>query len=282
MHARQLEELTLNAWPAAQSLIYDGWILCFAGGYTRRANSIHLLYPSSLPLKEKISICEATYAACGRETVFKITSLPQDADLDRELDEHGYRLAGLTSVQTADLSNLTDPSDPSSAQAPHRGRVAFSDNATLASRAARSTPSDVDNAVAVATTLDDTWFADFNRLTEVPVHLQRSERRLLESIVAPHAFGSIALDDQAVAVGLAVVERGHVGLYDIVVERHHRNRGLARRLCGNLLNWGRQQGADTAYLAVVADNSPALALYASFGFQAQYRYWYRHQPTTLP
>ena len=68
---RHLEELTLNAWPSLASLVYDGWILCFSNAYTRRANSVHPLYPSSLDLADKIATCESMYAARGLETVSK-------------------------------------------------------------------------------------------------------------------------------------------------------------------------------------------------------------------
>ena len=37
---REIEELTLNAWPPLETLFFDGWILSFSDGYTRRANSI--------------------------------------------------------------------------------------------------------------------------------------------------------------------------------------------------------------------------------------------------
>ena len=35
-----LEELAMNAWPAIQTYLYDGWIVRFANGYTKRANSV--------------------------------------------------------------------------------------------------------------------------------------------------------------------------------------------------------------------------------------------------
>ena len=38
--SRFIEELTLNAWPPLQTQLYDGWLLGFSGGYTRRANSV--------------------------------------------------------------------------------------------------------------------------------------------------------------------------------------------------------------------------------------------------
>jgi len=38
--------LALTTWPALQQRLYDGWVVRFARGHTRRANSVNPLYPS--------------------------------------------------------------------------------------------------------------------------------------------------------------------------------------------------------------------------------------------
>ena len=60
---RLWEEITLNAWPALQTVLMDGWVVRFANGYTKRANSVNPLYPSTQPLKRKIEACERLYFA---------------------------------------------------------------------------------------------------------------------------------------------------------------------------------------------------------------------------
>ena len=56
------------------------------------------------------------------------------------------------------------------------------------------------------------------------------------------AFATLDLDDEPVAWGLAVAERGYVGLYDIVVKPDLRGLGLSRTIVTELMAWGRGAG----------------------------------------
>lgn len=47
---RLYEELSFNSHPSLQTQYYDGWILCFSNGYTNRANSVNMIYPSTIDL----------------------------------------------------------------------------------------------------------------------------------------------------------------------------------------------------------------------------------------
>ena len=241
-----LEELTLNAWPAPQRILFDGWVLNFARGYTRRANSIWPLYPSSLPLGAKIEACEAIYAARSQPVIFKLTSQSVHAELDAELARRGYLAEAETSVQTAALDGQ---------------------------------PATDDAAVRLTTDLQDGWLDDFGRLSGTSAHVRPAMASLLATIAPDHVFASLAAghDQGAAGVGLAVAERGSVGLFDIVVDAAVRNQGLGRRIVSALLDWGRTRGAERAYLAVVSDNQPARHLYARLGFAEVYTYWYRRR-----
>jgi hypothetical protein len=66
---RSLEELSLNAWPSLQTLLYDGWVLRFANGYTKRANSVNPLYHSGTDVTEKTETCERLYRGKGLSCV---------------------------------------------------------------------------------------------------------------------------------------------------------------------------------------------------------------------
>ena len=58
---RRIEEVSLNSWPALQQILFDGWILRFSEGYTKRANSVNPLFASSMDVGEKVDTCERLY-----------------------------------------------------------------------------------------------------------------------------------------------------------------------------------------------------------------------------
>lgn len=62
MHDKTMEELSLNNWQPLSTLLYDGWVLRFANGYTKRANSIQPIFYSTYELEQKIDACEKIYS----------------------------------------------------------------------------------------------------------------------------------------------------------------------------------------------------------------------------
>ena len=72
---KQIEDMSLNAWPSHKMELYDGWILRFSYFYTHRTNSVEQFGNSTLTWREKIPYCESVYKRLGTPTVFKISPL---------------------------------------------------------------------------------------------------------------------------------------------------------------------------------------------------------------
>ncbi len=237
-----LEEFSMNAWPALQTLLYDGWVIRFANGYTRRANSINPLYASSLDLEEKFRYCEALFQTQKLPLVFKITPAVFPGDLDHRLQARGYRREAEAQVQVLDLQ--TEKFRP----AP---------------------------GVTLQENLTDEWLDGFCRMSQVNPQRQETLRRMLNNLVARRCFASIKSESQPIACGMGVLQEGTLGLFEIVTDQAFRQRGFGRQVVESLLGWGRQNAAQQAYLQVMCQNAPALELYAKLGFIESYTYWYR-------
>lgn len=241
---RHLEALADRAWPPGEVAPCDGWELRATGlGIGRRVNSVATFADGAIPLTDRISRAEDFYRQRGLPTTFKLTDASLPADLDRALGAAGYRLDAPTSVRTRAL-----PADPP----------------TLTCRIEKH-PSEEWRQVNAA----------------AGEHYGAAPRAFLDLITrirAPLAFVSITDEGQAAAVGMAVAEAGWVGLFEIGTHPGHRRRGLARQVIAALLAWGAEQKASRAYLQVMPNNTPAMAMYDHLGFVEAYHYWYRVAP----
>lgn len=249
MTLRLLEELSLNALPALQTLYYDGWVLRFSNGYPRRAHSIQMLYPSLLSLEEKIDYCQAQYTALGLRTVYKMT-LAAPEGLETALRARGYVEDAATSVRTLDLAGF------------------------------ELAPDVPDAEVEVEPRMSDAWADDFAHLNnEAPVRVS-STRVLLDRLNIESSFIRLRVGGETVAMGRGALDNGWLGFYEIATAPAFRQQGWGTRLMNTIIRWGIERGARNAYLQVMTNNAPALRLYSRFGFHEQYRYWYLQTPVS--
>ena len=234
------EELSMNAHPALKKQMYDGWILCFGNGYTNRANSIQMIYPSELLAHDKIVQCEKLYQSQGLPTVFKIT--PLSISLDSELAKRGYQVVTPTNQMFKQLTGEEL----------------------------------IDDRVTIQENFSKQWQNIFFKLNKI-TNLEniKMKKKIEENILTTVLCASIMEEGEEVACGSCVLERGYVGLYDIIVDEKYRKKGYGFMLCSALLGHAYKLGATNTYLNVVADNLPAVTLYKKLGFKDCYQYWYR-------
>jgi GNAT superfamily N-acetyltransferase len=241
---RLLEETSINAWPAIQTVLIDGWVLRFANGYTRRANSVNPLYASTQPIDEKVLMCENLYHARGLNCVFKLTPASLPAGLDTYLAEEGYQADAHTSVQLLDLKNL---------------------------------PALIDSDVELNSELTEEWLDAYCAMNTIPAQHFATIRQMLDLLVPDKRLALMRQAGKVIACGLGVRQANFIGLFDIVVAEQARRKGYGQQLIKRLLTWGKTEGAKTAYLQVVATNLPARQMYSKLGFREEYQYWYRIQ-----
>ncbi|MCP1135926.1 GNAT family N-acetyltransferase [Paenibacillus polysaccharolyticus] len=239
---RLIEELTLNHWQPLSTSLYDGWVLRFAEGYSKRANSVQPLYPSTLDVHEKIKACENIYSSNQLNTIFKMTPFVQPEQLDQLLQDKGYVVVDKTLVQLRDLKDLKVPEHLEA---------------------------------HINEQLTEEWLDHFCRLNAVSEEFRATMTQMLFNVRAMTGFITLSVDGCIVACGLGVVERGFIGLHDIITDPDYRNRGLAEQMILHLLHWGKSHGATSSYLQVVEGNAAARRLYAKLGYTDAYSYWYR-------
>ena len=249
------ENLSFNTHPCLSEEVYDGWLLRFAEGYTKRANSVSVVGESTIPFADKISYCEGVYAEHNLPIVFKIA--PMAAELDGLLEERGYSAVDKTNVMTVDLTKKKMPIEKQkgSNQTTGTGKGEVS--------------------VIIEEKFTESWqyyYFTFNKVSVASVPIAK---KIQAQITNPVLCATVYVDKKAVACGLGVMEQGYVGLLDIVVKEEYRGCGFGKVLCRALLEKAKEKGATAGYLQVVDSNEVAKRLYEGLGFEDVYSYWYR-------
>jgi ribosomal protein S18 acetylase RimI-like enzyme len=236
-----LEERAMNAWPALKTVTVGGWSFRLSGGCTKRANSINALTPWS-EFADVIREANALYASNGLPAIFRISPLAPP-ECDATLKDSGYTYLDPSLVMLAPIKSTVQPT-----------------------------------CVQISDKPSQDWLEGIADANEIADTLRSTHHNIVRSILMPAAFATACRDGAPIGFGLAVRERGMVGLFDIVISPAARGRGYGRAIMQALMAWGCAGGATLAYLQVRAVNSIALKLYDGLGFLESYRYHYRLPP----
>lgn len=241
-----LEELQNNAFPALQTVMYDGWSVRFGGGFTYRVNCANPMYPETLPVGEKVRYVENLYRESGLSmAIFKLhegMDMYTMLSCQNELNSRGYETERVGNIFLCDLTSF------------------------------EKTPN---VEVRVESQMTEEWLEGFLTMNGTVEHQKTAAGEMLKNIHYPIFAASIWEEGRMIACGLGVAERGHVGLYDIFVDKDCRRRGLGGDICTAIMNSGKAMGCNTAYLQVLAENTGARALYRKLGYREDYEYWFR-------
>lgn len=240
-----IENLSLKAWSAFETINYDGWLLRFADGYTKRVNSVTVLDNVESNLADRIAYCESQYRSRQQKPIFRLLSFNNPDKLDLELADRGYQLADPTFVVGLELSTL--------ARSPNSIMKIHSEN------------------------LDDWLNFYYNHFNINPSDQKKPHvhRKILAAIESETIFASLKLSKAVLGGAIGILESGYLGIFDVFINPAYRRCGFATNIMQNLLQWGSDRGASFSYLQVAKTNIFACALYEKFGYQPLYEYWYR-------
>ena len=236
----QIEEAALNAWPSHRQMLYDGWVLRFTGGESKRVNSVNVRYPSSLPLAEKIAFCEDIYERQSLPVLYRCPGPFTSPNLLSALSTAGY--------------------------------IAF-DTTYVLGREVKETGG-LPTGIEVREMRSEDWLQMRSGFYGRDVEAFKIHAGILEMIVPEKVLIGLFVDGQAVACGMGVLQGHLLGYFSILTGKSARRNGYGSAVMIALTNWGDARGATLGYLQVEGDNLPAQAMYEKLGFSLFYQYSY--------
>ena len=239
MKIRFFEEIASNAHVALNTMQYDGWLIRFANGHTNRANSVSVIYPSTIGFDVKVPYCEEIYKKAGLPCVFKLTE--EDNELNEYLEACGYKAVTPTDVMILNLKE----------KAFQKGPCVFSKEPT------------------------EEWlhaYFTFEGFTDITK--QETFRQMLSKVLVETIYCSVIKDGEVIACASAAIEHGYMLLQNVVVSPEYRGRGYGKIVCESLIAQAKENGAHHTYLQVVRENAVAVNMYLKLGYEKVYTYWY--------
>jgi ribosomal protein S18 acetylase RimI-like enzyme len=241
-----IDELMANAWPPAIREYRGDWLVRWADGFTRRANSA-LPVGQADQVPTLVSDCEQFYRDHRATPVFQVSTASAPPGLVDHLVARRYRGTARTLVAQALVQDVIANTRSSG------------------------------NAEVEQDHVPDAWFDGY---WEVEASRGRSGadakmcRDTLLQPTLPRAYATVRALGEVAGVGQIVVERGWAGVQCMATRTGHRRRGAAIAVLHCLAVEAAARGAERMYLAVMADNLAAQRLYQRATFRPAHEYRY--------
>jgi ribosomal protein S18 acetylase RimI-like enzyme len=258
--AAQLDDLAHRGWPALETHTVGEWIVRWAGGVTRRANSV-LPRGDVDDLDAAIDTVESAYRDRGLPSTFQLSPASRPPTLASRLESRGYVEDAHTLILVADAARVAAAAAPAAPASDRRGATTAATGTAIGPVSVGGAPSDE---------WMELWWSVDGRGGDVEREIAR---RILTG--TPALYASLRDDAGIAAAARLVIVDDWAGLYAVATRPDARRRGLARRLVGALAAESAGRGVSRMWLQVLADNDAAIALYRSLGFEtvSGYSYW---------
>jgi len=237
------QELSSNAWPAKTYIFLNGWILRLSEGVTKRANSVYPLRYTGKDLLKDIKTVERVYKEKDLPVIFQLPDYFEPKNLQDTLFSLGYGSIDESLVMTAHTEDI----------------CAVTNREYTYSTEDKSS---------------DNWFQALARFSGYRSNVLEGHKNILKRIPFSKVFCSARENNEIVGIGLGVIEREYMGIFELSVDFNYRRKGIGQSMVGLLVEWGKLNSAVHVYLQVQGDNVGAISLYKKIGFKECYRYRY--------
>src|SRR6202023_1800080 len=86
---------------------YDGWLLGYRSGQTKRLRCVNAFYSTSLPLAQKVDYCVRFYQSVSLPAIFRMLPFSDPPELDAYLEGRGWSMFERTLVLRVDVRAAT-------------------------------------------------------------------------------------------------------------------------------------------------------------------------------
>ncbi len=254
---RALEIAAARGWPGTDFAVIDGWLARAGGGFTRRANSATPVERGATLDAASVSALSEFFSAHDLATRCAVVERLIPAS---HVDPDRFEIQAVAMVRPTDTLAASAVVDVAVSPSPTpewvRAYLDESGRASAADVATAVLTASVDGVLAFFSVSDDQGLVAIGR----------------GAVTSDEAFG-----------GDAGSGRRWVGIACLWTAPRARGTGIGSRVVAEVLRWGRDQGADNAYLQVEADNVAAIRLYRRLGFTRHHTYGYvTLEPPSVP